>query len=222
MVKVNPIKILPTLIALGVIAIVCVLHILPLIYPNFSLLQELEWKTYDWRVRSAFRTNAESAKMLGAVLIDDDTIAEINEDYKFTYPFPRKLYGYVVRELKAQGAKVVGFDILFSELHGSNAAIDFKLSSGMTMTSDEFFARQLNRASNVVLAVMGGESVGTSGRRCRQPRSFGPMLSLSAISPRTPTRMACFAGRWRFAMIPTWADSGTWESSSPPRNWEST
>ncbi len=160
MVKVNPIKILPTLIALGVIAIVCVLHILPLIYPNFSLLQELEWKTYDWRVRSAFRTNAESAKMLGAVLIDDDTITEINEDYKFTYPFPRKLYGYVVRELKAQGAKVVGFDILFSELHGSNAAIDFKLSSGLTMTSDEFFARQLNRASNVVLAVMGGESVG--------------------------------------------------------------
>ena len=158
--KVNPVKILPTLIALGVIAIVCTLHILPLFFPNFSLLQELEWKTYDWRIRTAFSTNTPAAKMLGTVLIDDETISGINEDFKFTYPFPRKLYGYVVRELKAQGAKVVGFDILFSELHGSNAAVDVKLAGGVSMTSDEFFARQLSRASNVVLASMGEETTG--------------------------------------------------------------
>jgi adenylate cyclase len=156
-VKHNPLKLVPTLIAVGVVAIVCVLHILPLIYPNFSLLQKFEWRTYDWRVQITMKTNSIVPPVLGAVFIDDDTIKIINEQLHFSYPWPRYLYGLVIQELKAQGAKAVGFDILFAELQPPSTNTDVQLASG-PMHSDEYFAAQLKRTRNVILAVMDGEA----------------------------------------------------------------
>jgi len=66
------------------------------------------------------------------MFIDDEAVERVNdgmesavmaaawddgnlEGLEFSFPWPRFLYGQMVRELKAQGAKAIGFDIFFSE-----------------------------------------------------------------------------------------------------------
>ena len=56
----------------------------------------------------------------------------------------------VVSELAAQGAKAVGFDILFDQLDRRDK--DVELADKTKIKSDEFFAQALRRAGNVILA----------------------------------------------------------------------
>ena len=107
---------IPVLIAARVIALVCLLQALPRVYPNFDVLQRLEWMTYDWRARQAFSSSSSPSTNLGAVFIDDDSLKAINDNYQFAWPWPRQLYGRLVGELSAEGAQAIGFDILFREL----------------------------------------------------------------------------------------------------------
>src|SRR5438876_1237910 len=69
--------------------------------------------------------------------------------YREKFPWPTHYYGMAVRELARQGAKVVGFDILFELL---NPAAKVELPDGTEAESDRFFAAELRQASNVVLA----------------------------------------------------------------------
>jgi adenylate cyclase len=112
-----------------------------------GFLQRLEWMAYDWRVRQAFRDTALTAENLGFVYIDDDSLAAINRDRGHHWPWPRHLHGELVRQLHAGGAKAVGFDIRFSELHHA--------PGGRVSDSDEAFARDLRAAGNVALGAMG-------------------------------------------------------------------
>src|SRR2546429_6213182 len=56
-------------------------------------------------------------------------------------------------ELWAEGAKAIGFDILFRELHPPSPETALKIGE-QTVHSDDYFASQLRRTSNSVLAVM--------------------------------------------------------------------
>ena len=61
----------------------------------------------------------------------------------------------MVRELKAQGAKAVGFDIFFSELSLRSPTTDVTLDETNVLSSDEFLAHEIAEAGNVVLATEG-------------------------------------------------------------------
>jgi adenylate cyclase len=144
---------LPALIASLVIVLVCFLQTLPRVAPAIDVFERLEAMSYDWRVRHAFEQGGPVAN-LGAVFIDDDSLHGINRDYLFSWPWPRQLHGRVLSELVAQGAKTVGFDILFMERHPL-AAETALLVDGNVVGSDEYFAEQLRVTGNAVLAAVG-------------------------------------------------------------------
>jgi len=87
----------PILIAAAVTALVCLLQALPRVYPNFDVLQRLEWMTYDWRARQALSSSSSAATNLGAIFIDDDSLKAINDNFQFAWPWPRQLYGRLVK-----------------------------------------------------------------------------------------------------------------------------
>src|SRR5690606_16792970 len=59
-----------------------------------------------------------------------------------------------------EGAAGVGFDILFKELHPDEPETRVKISDFESMSSDAFFAAELRKSSNVVLAAMAETSNG--------------------------------------------------------------
>jgi class 3 adenylate cyclase/CHASE2 domain-containing sensor protein len=160
-------KPLPILIAVGVIGLVCVAQILRL-----GFFERLEWMTYDWRVREAANFSPTVATNLGFVYIDDESIDAVGSgelDYQFGLYWPRYIYGLLVRELAAQGAKAVAFDVIFGGLrtdHPSFPVSDKSLLAidklfGRTLDrfedetllpSDDFFAWQMKKAGNVIVA----------------------------------------------------------------------
>ncbi len=153
--KLKPVKFVPALIAASVILTVCLLEGVHRVFPSLDLLQRLEWITYDWRVRQAFKFPAPAATNLGAILVDELGLKAVNENFGYKWAWPRKLHGALLQELTAAGAKAVGFDILFSELDPSTPDTEIKLPNGRSIASDEYFALQLRRASNVVLGAFG-------------------------------------------------------------------
>lgn len=123
-------------------------------HPNFQIFQRLEWLSYDWRVREAARYTQTTASNLAFVFIDDDSLAELNEgkllDESYGLLWPRHIYGRLVRELSAQKARIVGFDVLFDDLRPDHLPIE--LPDKTLLGSDQFFAEQLKKAGNVALA----------------------------------------------------------------------
>ncbi len=173
-------KLIPVLIALGVIALVCLLQALPRLTPvpghpgesRFDALRKVEWITYDWRVRHAFeRQDPIATNLLGAVFVDDNSLKTINNEYGFTWPWPRQLHGKVVRELSAQGAKVVAFDIFFIEVALDIPEARVRLKDGSEVISDDFFAARIAQARNVLLGAP-SELIGSNLWRLLPPAAL--------------------------------------------------
>lgn len=147
--KVKPFKTVPALIVAGVILLVCLARILDL-----DFFQRLEHLTYDMRVRCALRFPSPVATNLGFVFINEESIRAVADGrlgYRFGLYWPRQVYGRLVHELAAQGAKALAFDVIFGELRPDHAPV--QLRENATMESDEFFAQQMLLAGNVILAV---------------------------------------------------------------------
>src|SRR5207253_4225352 len=102
-----------------------------------------------------FKIPTPVAANLGFVAIDESSIDFVRTNqvlgYRFGLYWPRQVYGRVVSELAAQGAKAVAFDVIFGELRPDHAPV--QMADGSLPESDVFFASQLQRASNVILAV---------------------------------------------------------------------
>ena len=146
--KLKPLKRAPVLLALAVLALVCGLRL-----AGLDLFERLERMTYDIRVRAAQKFPAPAATNLAFVSMEDSSIAAIRHGLlgrPYGLYWPRHIYGRVVGELSAQGAKAVAFDILFGELRPDHAPV--LMSDGSLVESDEFLAMQMSRASNVISA----------------------------------------------------------------------
>src|SRR5512145_224313 len=79
-----------------------------------TLLRNLEAKALDLRFHLRGMQQPEAPVML--VVIDDRSIAELGR-----WPWSRRYFAEIVQRLHAAGAKVVAFDLLFSE---AETAID--------------------------------------------------------------------------------------------------
>ena len=171
----------PLFITIAAVGLVCFLHILgestkdrPKEKFRLDIFDRLECITYDARVRMAASMSRDTnvGKTLGTMFIDDDAIERasegvyssvmapgwddgILEDLEFPAPWPRFMYGQIVRELKAQGAKAIGFDIFFSEYSLKSPLTDVAIDETNILSSDEFFAYEIAKARNVVLATEG-------------------------------------------------------------------
>ena len=148
--KLKPFKRAPVILAVFVLTLVCGVHLLRL-----DFFERLERITYDLRVRAALRHPAPASTNLAFVAIEDSSIAAVKSGklgYRYGLYWPRQVYGRLVEELSAQGAKTVAFDVLFGELRRDHPPV--QMAEGSLMESDDFFAAQMHRAGNVLLAVV--------------------------------------------------------------------
>ena len=133
-----------------VILLVCVLQLLRL-----DFFERLERFTYDARVRMAARYPAPAATNLAFVSIEEsslDAVLHGKVGFNFGLLWPRQVYGRLIDELSTEGARAVGFDVLFGDLRPDNPAV--QMSDGTLMESDDYFANEMKQASNVTIAVM--------------------------------------------------------------------
>jgi len=148
-VKLKPVKLAPALIAVCVILLVCGIHLLQL---NF--FEQFERFTYDMRARTAAKFPSPAATNLGFVYIDETSISFIKRNqslgYRYGLYWPRHVYGRLIQELTAQSTKAVAFDVIFGELREDHWPI--RMADGNLIESDDFFALQMRRAGNVILA----------------------------------------------------------------------
>ncbi len=144
-------KWVPVLITTAVVALVTFCET-PFGVTRLGVLRRIEWMTYDWRLRTALNHGRTPVNTnLFALLIDEpsqDAFRDGGLGLSVSYPFPRLVYGRVVKELKTEGAAAVGFDILFDSPRTSSTAANRAVG-----TSDAFFAQEIKNAGNVVLAV---------------------------------------------------------------------
>jgi CHASE2 domain-containing sensor protein len=148
-VKFKPFKRAPVILAVLVLAFVCGVRLLRL-----DFFERLERMTYDLRARAALHFPAPAATNLAFVSMEESSITAVKNGklgYHFGLYWPRQVYGRLVEELSAQGAKTVAFDVLFGELRHDHPPV--QMADGSLMESDDFFALQMHRAGNVLLAV---------------------------------------------------------------------
>jgi adenylate cyclase len=149
-VKFKPFKRAPVILAVSVLVFVCGVRLLRL-----DFFERLERMTYDLRARSALHFPAPAATNLAFVSMEESSIAAVKNGklgYHFGLYWPRQVYGRLVEELSAQGAKTVAFDVLFGELRTDHPLVT--MANGNFIESDDFFALQMRHAGNVLLAVV--------------------------------------------------------------------
>ncbi|HEX7469923.1 MAG TPA: adenylate/guanylate cyclase domain-containing protein [Verrucomicrobiae bacterium] len=148
--KFKPFKRAPVILAVSVLVFVCGVRLLRL-----DFFERLERMTYDLRARAALHFPAPAATNLAFISIEESSITAVRSGklgYHFGLYWPRQVYGRLVEELSAQGAKTVAFDVLFGELRTDHPLVT--MANGNFIESDDFFALQMRHAGNVLLAVV--------------------------------------------------------------------
>jgi adenylate cyclase len=92
----------------GLALVVATAIILPLSLTNFAPLRILEIGSLDLRFRA--RGAEKPGDEVAVVLVDDQSLAALGR-----WPFSRHLFAQAVRELDKAGAKLIVFDLLFTE-----------------------------------------------------------------------------------------------------------
>jgi adenylate cyclase len=150
--------------------------------PELAFLRRLEWSSYDWRVQHSMRFQYPKSDRLGSVYIDDLSLADITKKLKLQWPFPRWVHGLVLKELTDQGAASVAYDIFFiGRKPGELTPSSLK---GERISSDDYFAQQIARNGQVVLAA--SEDPLQPRKNLKRP---DPLFSTSAAAVGHALRM---------------------------------
>ena len=156
---------IPVVIAVTALAVICLIHTVGHLFSHdrdqsessLNFVERLEGITYDARVRLAALFPGQAATNLAFLFFDDRAFEKVNNGPgHFMWPWPRFIHGKIVRELSAQGAHAIGFDVLFPDLYRDTPETEVLLSDKL-VSSDDFFAAQIHQASNVVLAATDGD-----------------------------------------------------------------
>lgn len=127
------------LIGLSAAAVAGLIGLLP-------FLQTVELKTYDLRVRWT-ADPARARQDIVLVSIDEDSIAKL-EPLVGRFPWPRLIHAQLVDFLARGPAKVVAYDVLFSERDRRTFKVGDETWTGEE--SDKAFAESVAKAGNVV------------------------------------------------------------------------
>lgn len=77
-------------------------------------LESWEAKTWDWRARFLAEKGA-ATDQIRLILIDQKSLDWGSEVNGWSWPWPREVYGAILRHCKRQGAKAVALDVVFTE-----------------------------------------------------------------------------------------------------------
>jgi len=167
------VRLSPVWITLLVIGGVCMGHAWSRYSAGASWIGRLEGWALDARAARAAARPHPVASDLGMVYLDEDSLADLSQAGGYRWPLPRQIHGWVIRELKAQGARVIGLDLFFFDRDR-----DYAENRVGNLSSDEFFAREMAAAGNVVLATSAQDV--SNGAIRLQP--LPPLFSQSAAA----------------------------------------
>ena len=91
-------------------------------------LDGLENKTWAWRVRMLAAPGPMTAR-IRLILLDQNSLDWASRENGLSWPWPREVYAALVAYCQSQGAKAVGFDVLFSEPSKYGVADDQALAA---------------------------------------------------------------------------------------------
>ena len=100
------------------------------------LLQPLEWKSWDARLRLLARPERADRDIV-LFLIDQYSL-DFYEEQNVSWPWPRQMYSALVRYLKAGRARAVFFDLILSEPSAYGDEDDRNLARAMTEAGNIF------------------------------------------------------------------------------------
>ncbi len=145
---------------------------------QIGLLQTLELKTYDARMR-AVAIGDGAAPPIAMVLIDDHSIRQL-EPAVGRWPWPRLLHGMLIDYLARGPAKLVVYDVQFSEEDKASREI---LGTPWTgQESDDALVSSVRQAGNVIVAVQASSEGLVDERQNVQPPLDG-VASLDRVFP---------------------------------------
>jgi len=145
---------------------------------RIGLVQTLELKTYDARMR-AVATGQGPAPPIAMVLIDDHSIRQL-EPLVGRWPWPRMVHAVLVNFLARAPAKLVVYDVLFSE--GDKASTDIGGTVWSGAESDQALVDAVKAAGNVILAAEASSETTVVANAGARP-SLDGIPSLSARWP---------------------------------------
>src|SRR5260221_229469 len=99
------------------VGIVITLGVILLFLTEVPLLDQLELKTYDMRLRALPRTAPQHVTIAA---IDEKSLAKLGR-----WPWSRSTFAELVQRLDELGAKVIAFDVFFSERESARADAQF-------------------------------------------------------------------------------------------------
>lgn len=102
-----------------------------LLYRPPSVIQELENRTWDRRVRIV-ADPAAADQRIKLIVIDQRSLDFLEREYSLTWPVPRDIYRYVISFLNRGKARGLAFDLLFTESSAQAVEADreFALATG--------------------------------------------------------------------------------------------
>jgi len=145
---------------------------------QIGLLQTLELKTYDARVR-AVATGEGTPPGIAMVLIDDHSIRQL-EPAVGRWPWPRMLHGMLIDYLARGPAKLVVYDVQFSE--ADKATRDIMGTPWTGQESDDALVASVKQAGNVIVAVQASSEGLVDASQNVQPPLDG-VASLERVWP---------------------------------------
>lgn len=114
--------------------------------PGF--LDRWEGKTWDWRVSLLARPSPATPK-IRLILLDQSSLDWAKDENGLAWPWPREVYGTIIRFCKRAGAKSLAFDVLFTE------------PSKYGVSDDRAFAFEILSVKNFVGAVFLSREAGS-------------------------------------------------------------
>ena len=147
---------------------------------RIGLVQTLELKTYDARMR-AVATGAGASPRIAMVLIDDHSIRQL-EPLVGRWPWPRMVHAVLVNFLKRGPAKIVVYDVLFSE--GDKATTEIGGTTWTGPESDQALVDAVREAGNVILVAEASSETTVQANAEAAPSLDG----IAALSVRWPVQ----------------------------------
>ncbi|MFB3854397.1 MAG: CHASE2 domain-containing protein [Vicinamibacterales bacterium] len=166
---------------------------------SVSFFQTVEWKAYDVRMRWT-ADPASASRDIVLVAIDEDSIEKL-EPLVGRWPWPRLVHAQVLDFISRAPAKVVAYDVLFSERDLRRFRVGEEEWTGEE--SDQALVEAVTRSGNVVLAAEASregrvDSAGTEGPGSA-PELPGPRYNLGPLIEERPALALPAAGLSRAA-----------------------
>ncbi len=131
---------------------------LSLLLGAVGVLDGLERTTWDWRVR-ALAEPSESTDDIVLILLDQDSLDWGEEENGLSWPWPRQIYAPLIDFCSRAGAKVIAFDVLFTEFSQFGVEDD-EIMAGSIAASGRFIgARFLHTPSGKFISESATEPI---------------------------------------------------------------